>query len=213
MRRLWVQFLLEALRNRIDQPLYVYKETGSTSQTCSPRLVCGVRFHIEKEWVNAMSNQNWEDDDFDFDLDEETQQRSATGNDLVKQLRKAQRQAEKRAKELETELQSLRSVQRENVIKSVLEQKGLNPKVAKFIPGDIEPTADALTQWFEENGDIFGVPSTQQNDNAEDLNAMRQIDAVTATAVTPDKLDNLMLRIDQANSSEELLNMIFGSNQ
>lgn len=162
----------------------------------------------------AMSNQNWEDDDFDFDLeDEETPQRAATGNDLVKQLRKAQRQAEKRAKELEAELSTLRSAQRENVIKSVLEQKGLNPKVAKFIPGDLEPTADALTQWFDENGDIFGVPSTQFNDNMADLNAMRQIDAVTANAVTPDKIDNLMLRIDQAASTEDLLNMIYGSNQ
>lgn len=161
-----------------------------------------------------MSNQNYDfDDDFDFEDDDETgQPPRGNNNDLIKQLRKAQRAAEKRSKELENELLSLRSERRENVIKNVLEEKGLSPKIARFIPSDLEPSADALTQWIEENGDVFGLP-TQQQTSTPDLATLRQIDAVTAGAVTPDKIENMLLRMDQANSAEEIINMIYSQNQ
>lgn len=160
-----------------------------------------------------MSNnfQEWDDDDFDFE-DELEQPRSAdTGTDLVKKLRKAQRAAEKRNKELESELLSLRSAQRENVIKSLLAEKGLNPKVAKLIPNDIESNADALTQWIEENADIFGIqPSSPANAETQvDLATLRQIDSVTSNAITPDKAENILLRLDQATSAEDIINMIY----
>lgn len=161
-----------------------------------------------------MSNnyQEWEDDDFDLE-DESEQPRKAEGNDLVRQLRKAQRAADKRAKELEAELSTLRSAQRENVIKSVLESKGLNPKVAKFIPADINPDEDAINQWIGEYGDVFGIQQVvQEQKSAPDLATLRQIDAVTQGAVTPDKIENLLLRLDQADSADEIINMIHGSN-
>lgn len=162
-----------------------------------------------------MSNnyQDWEDDDFDLE-DESEQPRRAEGNDLVRQLRKAQRTAEKKAKELETELLALRSAQRETVINSVLESKGLNPKVAKFIPVDVDPSEDAINQWIGEYGDVFGIAqAVQESQNVSpDLATLRQIDAVTQGAVTPDKIENLLLRLDQADSADEIINMIHGSN-
>lgn len=160
-----------------------------------------------------MSNnyQDWEDDDFDLE-DESEQPRKAEGNDLVRQLRKAQRAAEKKAKELESELSTLRSAQRENVIKSVLESKGLNPKVAKFIPADIETTDESINQWINEYGDVFGLAPQQNQSSSPDLATLRQIDAVTSGAVTPDKIENLLLRLDQADSAEDIINMIHGSN-
>ncbi len=160
-----------------------------------------------------MSNNYQEYEDDDFDLDDDTPQpRQAESNDLVRQLRKAQRTAEKRAKELEVELSSLRSAQRENVIKSVLESKGLNPKVARFVPADIDPTEDALSQWVTEYADVFGLTSSQDvNQVKPDLATLRQIDAVTQGAVTPDKIENLLLRLDQAGSADEIINMIHGS--
>lgn len=162
-----------------------------------------------------MSNnyQEYEDDDFDFEDESEQPRRAENNNDLVRQLRKAQRAADKRAKELETELLSLRSAQRENVIKSVLESKGLNPKVAKFIPADINPDEDAINQWIGEYGDVFGIAqAVQEQKSAPDLATLRQIDAVTQGAVTPDKIENLLLRLDQADSADEIINMIHGSN-
>lgn len=160
-----------------------------------------------------MSNnyQDWEDDDFDFE-DESEQPRKAEGNDLVRQLRRAQRAAEKKAKELESELSTLRSAQRENVIKSVLESKGLNPKVAKFIPADVETTEESINQWISEYGDVFGLAPQQNQSTSPDLATLRQIDAVTSGAVTPDKIENLLLRLDQADSADEIINMIHGSN-
>lgn len=142
-------------------------------------------------------------------MDDEPRQES---NDLVRQLRKAQRVAEKRAKELEAELQTLRTAQRDTVIKSVLETKGLNPKVARFVPTDIEATEEALTQWVSEYGDVFGLTASNSAQGTPDLATLRQIDAVTQGAVTPDKIENLLLRLDQAGSADEIIDMIHGSN-
>lgn len=152
-----------------------------------------------------MSNkyQDWEDDE-DLDLDNESQE----PNDLVKKLRKVDRAKEKRIKELETELNGLRSVQRESAIKSVLESKGVSPKIAKFIPTELEPNAEAIDSWIQENADVFGLKAAQQEDKGPDLAALRQIDAVTANAQTPAGLDDAFLRIDQAQSADEIINMI-----
>ena len=158
------------------------------------------------------NNQDWDDDEFDFD-DENEEPRSANyGNDLVKKLRKSQRQMEKRNKELEAELAQLRQSQREVNVKTLLEERGLNSKIMKFIPADIELSAESLDKWIEENGDVFGIVSEKgEQRQAPDLATLRQIDSVTANAITPDKLENMLLRLDQATSIEEVLNMINGS--
>lgn len=152
----------------------------------------------------AMSNnyQDWEDDE-DQELDNDSQE----PNDLVKKLRKVDRAKEKRIKELESELGQLRSVQRESTIKSVLESKGVSPKIAKFIPSDLESTPEAVDNWIKENADVFGLVAKQE-DKGPDLSALRQIDAITANAQSPAGFDDTMLRIDQASSAEEIINMI-----
>ena len=151
-----------------------------------------------------MSNnyQDWEDDE-DQELDNDSQE----PNDLVKKLRKVDRAKEKRIKELESELGQLRSEQRESTIKSVLESKGVSPKIAKFIPSDLESTPEAVDNWIKENADIFGLVAKQE-DNGPDLATLRQIDAATANAQSPAGFDDTMLRIDQASSAEEIINMI-----
>ena len=68
-----------------------------------------------------MSNNYWEDEDEDQDNDIPLQ-----GDDLVKRLRKAKRADEKRIKELTEQLEGLSKVQRERVVKEVLEKKGVN---------------------------------------------------------------------------------------
>jgi hypothetical protein len=157
-----------------------------------------------KDGSVAMSN-NFEDWDDDEELVEEKPQ----GTDLVKKLRQADRAKEKRIKELETELTGLRSVQREATIKSVLESKGVSPKVAKFIPQDVEISAEAIDSWIEENADIFGLAKAQQQQAEPDLATLRQIDALTTNAQSPAGIDDLLMRIQNAQSSEEINNMIF----
>lgn len=155
-----------------------------------------------------MSN-NFEDWDDDEDLEAEEQPQS---NDLVRKLRKADRAKEKRIKELETELSGLRSVQRETTIKSVLESKGVSAKVAKFIPQDIETSAEAIDKWIEENADVFGIAnaSNQQQQQVDpDLATLRQIDALTTNAQSPAGMEDLLLRIQNAGSADEINNLIY----
>lgn len=152
-----------------------------------------------------MSNkyQDWDDDE-DLDLENDSQE----PNDLVKKLRKVDRVKEKKIKELETELNQLRSAQRENTIKSVLESKGVSQKIAKFIPSDIDPNPEAIDSWIQENADVFGLQVKKEEQQAPDLATLRQIDAVTTNAQSPAGFDDLLLRIDQAGSAEEIVNMI-----
>lgn len=155
-----------------------------------------------------MSNnyQDWDDEEED-DVQENRQQ---SESDLLRQLRKELKTKSKMLSEMESQLSTIKSEQRQNVIKSVLESKGVSPKIAKFIPQDIEPSAEALNSWIEENADVFGL-TVQTPSEEPSLKALRQIDAVTANAQSPAGLDDLMLRIDQAETAEEIQNIIFAN--
>lgn len=156
-----------------------------------------------------MSNnyQDWEDDE-EFDLEDEPRQRQSQDTDLLKQLRKELKAKSKMLSEYEAKMSELENERRNNVIKSVLESKGVNPKIAKFIPNDIQPSAEEIETWIEENADVFGM--TVRKDQAQpDLATLRQIDAVAASAQSPAAMDDLMLRINEASSAEELQDLIF----
>jgi len=157
-----------------------------------------------------MSNnyQDWEDDE-DFDLEEEPRQSKNSDSDLLKQLRKELKAKTKALSEYETKMVSLESERRQNVIKSVLESKGVSPKIAKFIPNDVEPSAEVIESWIEENADVFGLTAVRQDQAQPDLATLRQIDAVAASAQSPAAMDDLMLRINDAQSMEELQNLIY----
>ena len=154
------------------------------------------------------NNQDWLDDD-EFDLEEETQPRSS--DDVLRKVRRAERAKDKQLKELQAELESLRRFQREATISQVLSEKGVNPKVAKFIPSDIEMSSDSISNWLTENGELFGVSApTQQNAvDVNDLAALRQIDAVTSGAISPDDVNDAFNIMNNAGSAEELLNFLY----
>jgi hypothetical protein len=69
---------------------------------------------------------------------------------------------QKRAKELETTLGELSKSQRERVLKDVLTSKGVNMKVAKFIPTDIDASEEAINTWLEQNGDVLDLKSRKR---------------------------------------------------
>ena len=154
-----------------------------------------------------MSNNNeWYEDDDDFF--EEEDQTSGLQN-----LRKADRAKSKRIKELETELESLRSFQRQSVVSSVLNERGVNPKIATFIPSDVANDPESISKWLDEHGEIFGVqPQVQQSMvDQENLSTLRQIDAVTGSALSPDDVNDMFSRLNNAQSAEELMEMIYGA--
>jgi hypothetical protein len=152
-----------------------------------------------------MSNNYWEDEDEDQDNDANLQ-----GDDLVKRLRKAKRADEKRIKELTEQLEGLSKVQRERVVKEVLEKKGVNLKAARLVLKDLDDVnEETVSHWLDDNADLFGinVPAQSNADNAS-LAALRQQDVVTQGAVTPDREQDFNTRIDNAQSADELIALL-----
>jgi len=144
------------------------------------------------------------------DFDEEELESNEDGGDLVTQLRRATKKKDKQLKELMDELSSLKTAQRANSIKSVLSERNLNPKIAAFIPESIEASPEAVDAWLEEHAEVFGL-QVQKQEQAPDLAALRQIDTVAAASQVPVGIDDTLLRIDQATSAEEIINMISGA--
>jgi len=157
-----------------------------------------------------MSNNYWDEDEDDLDTETEVQM---DGSDLLKKLRKAKRNDEKRIKELTEQLEGLSKSQRERTVKEVLEKKGVNPKAQRLILKDLEEiTEESVNNWLEDNGDLFGLTQPEANQEKE-LNraALRQQDMVTQLGMTPDRAEDMSMRIANAESAEEIINMIYGS--
>jgi hypothetical protein len=155
-----------------------------------------------------MSNNYWDDEDED-DTTAITGQESE--NDLIKKLRKLDRSKEKRIKELEDQLGGYVKKEKEVSVKEVLEKQGVNPKAARLILKDLEDvTEESVNNWLEENGDLFGF-TKQEEAPVDDSNLaeLRKQNAVTQGALTPDRAEDLAMRIDQAQSQEELNRILF----
>lgn len=151
-----------------------------------------------------MSNFEYEDEDDDF-----TQE--SGNNDLVKQLRKAAKQKDKELAELRAQFEGVSKAQRERNIKDVLESRGVNSKIAKFIPSDLDPTEESLSKWLDENGDVFGFQATESNQPVVDpaqAAAYKKMNNVTEQGLTPDASDDIMRKLLNANSKEELDDII-----
>ena len=147
-----------------------------------------------------MANQYDEYDDDDFEVEEAN---SPAG------LRKALKKAEREAKQLRDELSALRSESRTRTVKDVLETKGVNPKIAAFIPADVD-TPEKIAMWIEEYSDVFGLAQQSTNDNVEVPESARRIQDATANASTPSQDEDMATRLMSANSKEELDQLIFG---
>ena len=147
-----------------------------------------------------MSNFDYEDED-----DDSTQDLSQN-NDLVKQLRKANKQKEKELSELKAQFDGLSKAQRERAIKDVLEARGVNKKVASFIPSDIDPTEESLSKWLTEYGDVFGITAEPTQDVVDPAQAAayKKMNSAVDNGLTPDSSDDMLRKILNTNSKEEL---------
>jgi hypothetical protein len=155
-----------------------------------------------------MSNNYWDDEDDDQDNDNDTH---LDGSDLLKKLRKAKRADEKRIKELTEQLEGFSKAQRESTVKSVLEKKGVNQKAARLVLKDLDGdfSEEAVSNWLDENADLFGIEVSQKRDE-QNLATLRQQDVMTQGAVTPDRAQDLEQRMDNASSMEELISLMQG---
>ena len=152
-----------------------------------------------------MSNYDYEDDDFDTD----------NGNDLVKQLRKANKQKEKELAELKSQFESISKSNRERAIKDALASRGVNGKIAAFIPQDIDPTEESVSKWLEDYADVFGY-ETQSNQATPNVDpkqaaAYQRMTNVVEQGVTPEFQADIHRKLMNANSREELDEIIRSS--
>jgi DNA uptake protein ComE-like DNA-binding protein len=147
-----------------------------------------------------MSNFDYEDED------EDTTQDLGQNNDLVKQLRKANKQKEKELAELKAQFEGVSKAQRERAIKDVLEARGVNKKVASFIPSDIDPTEESLSKWLTEYGDVFGITAEPTQDIVDPAQAAayKKMNSAVDNGLTPDSSDDMLKKILNTNSKEEL---------
>ena len=143
---------------------------------------------------------------FDYEDDDETES-TYDSNDLVKQLRKANKQKDKELADLKAQFSDISKVQRERVVKDVLEARGVNSKIAKFIPSDIDPTEESLSKWLDDNGDVFGYQAPESNQNTVDPKQAadyKRMNNATEQGQTPDASDDVLRKLMSANSKEEL---------
>ena len=147
-----------------------------------------------------MSNYDYEDDD-DFNTND-------SSNDLVKQLRKASKQKDKELNELKAQFESLNKAQRERAIKDALASRGVNSKIASFIPQDIDPTEESVSKWLEDYADVFGIETGQTqatpNVNPNDAAAYKRMTNSADSGVSPEHNGDIMQKLMNANSKEEL---------
>jgi hypothetical protein len=151
-----------------------------------------------------MSNYDYEDDD-DFTMDD-------SSNDLVKQLRKASKQKDKELNDLKAQFESLNKAQRERAIKDALASRGVNSKIASFIPQDIDPTEESVSKWLEDYADVFGIETSQTqatpNVNPADAAAYKRMTNSADSGTSPEHNGDIMQRLMNANSKEELDDVI-----
>jgi hypothetical protein len=150
-----------------------------------------------------MSNYDYEDDD-DFDTND-------SSNDLVKQLRKASKQKDKELNELKAQFESLNKAQRERAIKDALASRGVNSKIASFIPQDIDPTEESVSKWLEDYADVFGIEVSQTqtpNVNPADAAAYKRMTNSADSGTSPEHNGDIMQKLMNANSKEELDDVI-----
>jgi hypothetical protein len=148
-----------------------------------------------------MTNQYDEYEDDDFETEE------AQG---PAKLRNALKKAEKREKALMEELAALKGNVRQRSVKDVLEAKGVNPKIAAFIPAGVD-APEKIAAWLDEYADVFGFANQSQESAVQGDATARRIEEVTQTATTPTGGEDVLARLTSAKSKDELDQLIFGT--
>jgi DNA uptake protein ComE-like DNA-binding protein len=82
----------------------------------------------------------------------------------------------------------------------------VNKKIASFIPSDIDPTEESLSKWLNEYGDVFGVTAEPTQDIVDPAQAAayKKMNSAVDSGLTPDSSDDMLKKILNTNSKEEL---------
>lgn len=113
------------------------------------------------------------------------------------------------SKELLEQLEGFSKAQREAIVKSTLEKKGVNQKAARLVMKDLDDISeDSVSNWLNDNADLFGLSQAPEDSSVmsqEDRAAFNNQDALTQNAVSPDRANDVEYRMSQATSEEDIL--------
>lgn len=155
-------------------------------------------------------NVNWEIDEEDEDDDFIPQ--GVDDSKLMRDFRKQIKAEQRKNKELQEALLGLQKSQRERIIKDVFSSKGVNTKIANFLPSDIEASEEAISSWIESNADVFGLQVQAQEPavNQNDITNLQRMNNAVTNAGTPSFEETLASQLNGANSEEELMSILRG---
>jgi len=116
--------------------------------------------------------------------------------------------AEKRT--LEDNLLKAQSELRERSISETLASLGVNAKVAKFIPSDVNDK-DSIAKWITDNADVFGIQTggnqvvaPQPTVDPSIVAGTARLNSLSSAAQSPSKVQDIEARIANATSKAEL---------
>jgi len=143
----------------------------------------------------------------EYDYEDED---NGSGTDLVKKLRKQIDALSKQIKERDEILAEFTTQSHEASVGEILESFGLNPRIAKFIPDEVEADEDAVAQWLNEYGDAFGIEAVEEGTESPDAQSYERMSEFDDGSIDPFVGQDLASRIANAGSPEELSNLLKG---
>ena len=142
--------------------------------------------------------------EYDDDIDE--------GTDLLKDLRRQLKEQSAKNKELEQELQGIRTEKRRSSMSTKLTESGYPADVARFVPDDME--LDQLDHWLEENGSLFQrsaeavAAAEAEKPQPQEVAEAARVNNLADSAIPVDKMQDFENQIAQATSDEEVQRII-----
>lgn len=136
----------------------------------------------------------------DFDYEDDSSEGS-----LPKKLRETIDRLKDENRQLKEQNQSYAATERKRVISESLAAKGMNPKIAAFVPSDLD--VESVDEWLSEYADVF-TGSSQPAEPAPTMVDERAVAASRMAAVEEDSFDpssvDILAKISEAKSVEDL---------
>lgn len=136
---------------------------------------------------------------------------------LLKDLRRQIRNLQKENTQLETELSGFKQETRQQSVAEVLSKYGVNNKMAKLIPSDVEGE-EAITAFLQEAGilDEGAAPVEVQTPKTDPsiIEATQRQQSLSTNSMNPNSLLDFERRINDATSQKEIEQILseFGQN-
>ncbi len=147
---------------------------------------------------------------YENELDDEFTDES----EALRSLRSAYKKQKKELAEAQEQLVTLSQEKRKTTIAGTLKSLGVNPKIATFVPSDVEP--DGVRDWITEFGDIFGLKDQGEEEKKpeasfyteDEVAQLERIDGVAANSAKPGSPQNIADQITGATNEADLLALL-----